>query len=88
MIQVTKMVEEDVIHKIDHNEIIKLLPPQKGKTFITFVATKRRQKNDKWQKDGALHVVVVLPYSKVKRMSKKKTVTFSKNLSSTSMAVK
>jgi hypothetical protein len=74
MITISKIVDEKVMHKVDHEAIQEVLPVVKEETFVTFVANDWKLKNEVWEEKGVKYVRVVLPFSRVKRLSKQRVL--------------
>ena len=66
--RVVKIVQEDVADKIDTLYILDQFR-HIDKVGITFICTKDEQEEDDWTDEDGRHIVIRLPYKKVKRMS-------------------
>ena len=66
MVTVTKIVEQDVLDKVDTSFISSKLNHLKD-VSITYVCTNDDQGDDDWVEDGMRYIVIKLPYEEVKR---------------------
>lgn len=67
--RVVKIVEADVSDKIDTLYILEQFR-HIDKVGIAFICTKDEQEEDDWiDEDGIRHIVILLPYKEVKRLT-------------------
>ena len=66
--KVIKVVEEDVSGKIDTLYILEQFRHIEN-VGITFICTKNEQEEDDWVDEDGRHIVILLPYKKVKRLT-------------------
>ena len=66
--KVLKVVEEDIAEKIDTRYILELFR-HIDKVAITFMCTKDEREVEDWIDEKGRHIVIRLPYKKVKKMA-------------------
>ena len=61
---VTKIIAEEITDKLPLDKIKEMLP-SKPDVSITYCATKKERKEDKWVKDGKTYYRIILDYNMV-----------------------
>ena len=64
MIFITKIIAEELVDKLPLDKIKRMLPSIPD-VCITYCATKKERKEDKWLKDGKTFYRIVLDYNMV-----------------------
>jgi hypothetical protein len=78
MIFITKMVEADLVDKLDLESLKNVLPSIEENISITLVATKRKRKPDSWEKEGWKYYRIILDYNKVVSSTKEMVLEMMK----------
>ena len=80
MIQLTRIIDQSVIDKVDTTLLKEHLPELDRDICIIFCATQHERKEDTWEKDGKLFLQIVLDYSQVKQSTTSEVVELMKQM--------